>query len=47
MKTKIISIVVMLMMAVNAMAQDYLTVFFKDGKTESFYMRAVNKFYTS
>ena len=47
MKTKIISIVVMLLMAVNAMAQDYLTVFFKDGKTESFYMRAVNKFYTS
>ena len=47
MKTKIISIVVMLMMACNVMAQDYLTVFFKDGNKESFYLRAVNKFYTS
>ena len=41
MKTKIISIVVMLLMACNVMAQDYMTVYFKDGSDRKFYLKDI------
>lgn len=41
MKTKIISIVVMLLMACNVMAQDYMTVYFKDGTDRKFYLKDI------
>ena len=41
MKTKIISIVMMLLMACNVMAQDYMTVYFKNGTDRKFYLKDI------
>ena len=41
MKTKIISIVVMLMMACNVMGQDYMRVYFKNGTDRKFYLKDI------
>ena len=47
MKTKIISIVVMLLMAMNAMAQDYMRVYFKDGIYKEFYLEGLKEWKVS
>ena len=41
MKTKIFCIVVMLLMAANVMAQDYMRVYFKDGTDRKFYLKDI------
>ena len=46
MKTKIISIVVMLLMACNVMAQDYMRVYFKDGTSRKFYLNDITSIAT-
>ena len=46
MKTKIISIVVMLMMACNVMAQDYMMVYFKDRSCRKFYLNDITSIAT-
>ena len=46
MKTKIISIVVMLMVACNVMAQDYMRVYFKDGTDRKFYLKDITSIAT-
>ncbi len=46
MKTKIISIVVMLLMACNVMAQDYMRVYFKDGSERKFYLKDITSIAT-
>lgn len=47
MKTKIISIVVMLLMAANVMAQDYMRVYFKDGIYKEFYLEGLKEWKVS
>ena len=44
---KLIFLVMLLLVAGNAVGQDYLTVFFKDGSNESFYLGAIKNFYAS
>ncbi len=46
MKTKIISIVVMLLMACNVMAQDYMRVYFKDRSCRKFYLNDITSIAT-
>ncbi len=46
MKTKIISIVVMLLMACNVMAQDYMRVYFKDGTSQKIYLKDITSIAT-
>lgn len=46
MKTKIISIVVMLMVVCNVMAQDYMRVYFKDGSERKFYLKDITSITT-